>query len=43
MLALDISSSMKASDFKPGNRLEVARRVLGEFVPRAARATCWVW
>jgi Ca-activated chloride channel family protein len=25
MLALDISSSMKASDFKPGNRLEVAR------------------
>jgi Ca-activated chloride channel family protein len=32
MLALDISSSMKASDFKPGNRLQVARRVLSEFV-----------
>ena len=31
MLALDISSSMKATDFKPGNRLEVARRVLGDF------------
>jgi Ca-activated chloride channel family protein len=32
MLALDISSSMKAGDFKPGNRLQVARRVLSEFV-----------
>ena len=32
MLALDISSSMKASDFKPGNRLQVARLVLSEFV-----------
>ena len=31
MLALDISSSMKAGDFKPGNRLMVARRVLGDF------------
>ncbi len=31
MLALDISSSMKATDFKPGNRLEVARQVLGDF------------
>jgi Ca-activated chloride channel homolog len=31
MLVLDISSSMKASDFKPGNRLEVARKVLGDF------------
>ena len=31
MIALDISSSMKAGDFKPGNRLMVARRVLGEF------------
>jgi Ca-activated chloride channel family protein len=31
MVALDISSSMKASDFKPGNRLEVARGVLAEF------------
>ena len=27
MVALDISSSMKAGDFQPGNRLEVARRV----------------
>jgi Ca-activated chloride channel family protein len=34
MLALDISSSMKASDFKPGNRLEVARQVLSEFTRR---------
>src|SRR5262245_6219183 len=34
MLALDISSSMKATDFKPGNRLEVARAVLGEFARR---------
>jgi Ca-activated chloride channel family protein len=31
MVALDISSSMKATDFKPGNRLEVARGVLAEF------------
>lgn len=34
MLALDISSSMKAADFQPGNRLEVARRVLAEFARR---------
>jgi Ca-activated chloride channel family protein len=34
MIALDISSSMKAGDFKPGNRLEVARRVLSEFVEK---------
>jgi Ca-activated chloride channel family protein len=34
MVALDISSSMKAGDFKPGNRLEVARRVLSEFVEK---------
>jgi Ca-activated chloride channel homolog len=34
MLALDISSSMKATDFKPGNRLEVARGVLAEFARR---------
>jgi Ca-activated chloride channel family protein len=32
VVALDISSSMKATDFKPGNRLEVAKRVLKEFV-----------
>ena len=31
MIALDISSSMKAGDFKPGNRLMVARRVLADF------------
>ncbi len=31
VLVLDISSSMKAGDFQPGNRLEVARRVLGDF------------
>ena len=34
MVALDISSSMKAGDFKPGNRLAVARRVLTEFVEK---------
>jgi Ca-activated chloride channel family protein len=34
MVALDISSSMKATDFKPGNRLEVARGVLSEFARR---------
>ena len=31
MIALDISSSMKAGDFKPGGRLMVARRVLADF------------
>jgi Ca-activated chloride channel family protein len=34
MLVLDISSSMKATDFQPGNRLEVARKVLRDFVKR---------
>jgi Ca-activated chloride channel homolog len=34
VLALDISSSMKAGDFQPGNRLSVARRVVTEFVRR---------
>jgi Ca-activated chloride channel family protein len=34
VLALDISSSMKAGDFQPGNRLSVARRVVTEFVQR---------
>jgi Ca-activated chloride channel family protein len=34
MLALDISSSMKAGDFRPGNRLAVARRVVSDFVQR---------
>src|SRR4051812_45368992 len=28
MIALDISSSMKAGDFQPGNRLTVARKVV---------------
>jgi Ca-activated chloride channel family protein len=32
LVALDISSSMKAKDFQPGNRLAVARSVLREFV-----------
>lgn len=32
MVALDISSSMKATDFQPGNRLEVARKTLADFV-----------
>jgi Ca-activated chloride channel family protein len=34
ILALDISSSMKAGDFQPGNRLAVARRVVTDFVHR---------
>ena len=34
VVALDISSSMKATDFQPGNRLQVARGVLREFVKR---------
>jgi Ca-activated chloride channel family protein len=34
MLALDISSSMKAGDFQPGNRLTVARKVVTEFIQR---------
>jgi Ca-activated chloride channel homolog len=34
MLALDISSSMKAGDFQPGNRLSVARQVVTDFVQR---------
>ncbi len=34
VLALDISSSMKAADFQPGNRLAVARNVLREFIKR---------
>ena len=32
VVALDISSSMKATDFKPGNRLQVAKDVLRKFV-----------
>ena len=34
VIALDISSSMKAGDFQPGNRLQVAKRVLADFVRR---------
>ena len=34
IVALDISSSMKAGDFQPGNRLAVARRVVTDFVRR---------
>lgn len=34
IVALDISSSMKATDFQPGNRLEVARGVVRDFVKR---------
>jgi Ca-activated chloride channel homolog len=34
VLALDISSSMKAADFQPGNRLSVARNTLREFIRR---------
>ena len=34
ILALDISSSMKAADFQPGNRLAVARTVLRDFIKR---------
>jgi Ca-activated chloride channel family protein len=32
MLILDVSSSMKATDFQPGNRLAVAREVLRQFI-----------
>jgi Ca-activated chloride channel homolog len=34
IVALDISSSMKATDFQPGNRLAVARNILREFIKR---------
>ena len=34
ILALDISSSMKAADFQPGNRLAVARGILRDFIKR---------
>lgn len=34
VLALDISGSMRAEDFKPNNRLYVAKQVLSEFVKR---------
>ena len=32
MITLDISSSMKAGDFPPGNRLDASKRVLSRFV-----------
>jgi len=32
ILAIDISSSMKAEDFKPKNRLHVAKQVVAEFI-----------
>jgi Ca-activated chloride channel family protein len=35
MLVLDISGSMRAEDFKPKNRFEVAREVLQEFIKQA--------
>jgi len=34
MFVLDISSSMKAQDFQPGNRLTVARGIIAEFIRR---------
>lgn len=36
MLALDLSTSMEAGDFRPNNRLHVAKEVLNEFI--ASRA-----
>ncbi|MBU1078754.1 MAG: VWA domain-containing protein, partial [Spirochaetes bacterium] len=32
MLAIDISGSMQAEDFKPNNRLHVAKKVLADFI-----------
>jgi Ca-activated chloride channel family protein len=32
MIALDLSSSMEAADFRPNNRLHVAKEVLSEFI-----------
>lgn len=32
MLALDLSTSMEAADFRPNNRLHVAKEVLSEFI-----------
>jgi Ca-activated chloride channel homolog len=32
MLAIDVSASMKAEDFKPRNRLEVAKEVVADFI-----------
>ncbi len=34
LVALDLSTSMKAMDFKPKNRLEVAKEVIGGFIDK---------
>lgn len=34
VIALDISGSMRALDFKPSNRLEVAKQVMAEFITK---------
>lgn len=34
MVVLDTSSSMASQDFSPDNRLEVAKRIIGEFIQR---------
>ncbi|MCL2179196.1 MAG: VWA domain-containing protein [Proteobacteria bacterium] len=34
MIALDLSTSMKAADFKPLNRINVAKQVLSEFIEK---------
>jgi len=34
VLALDVSTSMKAADFKPKNRLNVAKKVISEFIEK---------
>ncbi len=36
MLALDISGSMRAEDFKPRNRIYVAKQVVSDFIGRAS-------
>ncbi len=36
MLALDISGSMRAEDFKPRNRIFVAKQVIGDFISRVS-------
>lgn len=36
MIALDLSSSMQAADFRPNNRLHVAKEVLSEFISSRA-------
>ena len=36
MLALDISGSMRAEDFKPQNRIYVAKEVVGDFISRVS-------